>query len=147
MKKNEPGEKSIGSNEQSQSISNQDAATSMTSTTSSPLSRRSFFGRVGASTAVAAAAGVGLPSMFLSEKTMAGDDDDRDGDDDNDNRSSRRGRSFQIRRNAAIAERKVPVPPQIANGDEERYPNLVTTRRVCPTTASVRLTRSLTKLC
>jgi hypothetical protein len=72
----------------------------------------------------AAAAGVGLPSIFLSEKATAGDDDDQDGDDDDDG-SSRRGRSYRIRRRAAIAERRVPVPPQIANGDEARYPNFI----------------------
>jgi hypothetical protein len=120
MRKDEPNEKSAGSKEQSQPTSNQNAATS---TTSNPLSRRSFFGRVGASTAVAAAGGVGLPSLFLSGKATAGDDDDRDGDEDDG--SSRRGRSFQIRRRAAIAERKVPVPPQIANGDEARYSNFI----------------------
>lgn len=86
-------------------------------------SRRSFFSRVGASTAVAAAAGVGLPSMFSSENATARDDDDQDGDDDDG--SSRRERSFRIRRRAAIAERRLPVPPQIANGDEARYSNFI----------------------
>jgi hypothetical protein len=87
------------------------------------LSRRSFFSRVGASTALAAAAGVGLPSMLLSAKATARDDDDQDGDDDDG--SSRKVRSYRIRHRAAIEERKVPVPPQIANGDEERYPNFI----------------------
>jgi hypothetical protein len=120
MRKDEPNEKSAGSKEQSQPTSNQNTATS---TTSSPLSRRSFFGRIGASTAVAAAAGAALPSIFLSERATAGDDDDRDGDDDDG--SSRRGRSFQIRRRAALAERRIPVPPQTANGDEARYSNFI----------------------
>jgi hypothetical protein len=92
------------------------------SSASHHLNRRSFFSRLGASTAVAAAAGVGLPAMLLGEKATAGEDDDQDGDDDG---SSRRGRSYRIRHRAALEERKVPVPPQIANGDEERYPNFI----------------------
>lgn len=89
-----------------------------TTPVSKPLSRRSFFGRVGASTAVAAATGVGLP--LLSEKAKA-DDGDADADDP----SSRRGRSYRIRHTAAIEERKIPVPRQISNGDEARYPNFI----------------------
>ena len=81
-----------------------------------PLSRRSFFGRFGASTAAAAATGVGLPSFLLSEKAKAADDDEE---------SSRKARSFRIRVNAAIAEREVPTPHQISNGDETRYSNFI----------------------
>jgi hypothetical protein len=120
MRKNEPNEKSAVSKEQSQCISNQDAATS---TTSIPLSRRSFFGRVGASTAVAAATGVGLPSFLLSQKAKA--DHDGDGDADADDASSRRARSFEIRVRAASADRHVHSPKQISNGDEERYSKFI----------------------
>jgi hypothetical protein len=82
-----------------------------------PLSRRSFFTRVSASTAVAAAAtGAGLPSFLLSENTAAADAAD-DG--------SRRARSYRIRLRAASAERDLPTPPQISNGDEERHPNYI----------------------
>jgi hypothetical protein len=95
----------------------QDAATTAAS---NPLSRRSFFARVSASTTVAAATGVGLPSFLLSEKSKADD-----GDGDADDASSRRGRSYRIRKDAAIAERKIPTPPQISNGDETRYPNFI----------------------
>jgi hypothetical protein len=87
---------------------------------SDPLSRRSFFGRVSASTAVAAAAGAGLPSFLLGEKAKADD-----GDDDADDPLSRRGRSYRIRLNAAMAEHKILPPPQISNGDERRYPNFI----------------------
>ena len=80
-----------------------------------PLSRRSFFGRVGASTAFAAT-GVGLPSLLLSNK--AGADD---GGADN----SRSSRSFQLRTSAALAEREVPTPRQVSNGDERRYSNFI----------------------
>jgi len=81
-----------------------------------PLSRRSFFRRVSASTAVAAATGVGLPAFLLTEKTMAAEE----GDD-----GSRRARSYRIRVKAASAERDLPTPSQISNGDEERYPNYI----------------------
>jgi len=43
-----------------------------------PLSRRSFFRRVGASTALVAATSAALPSLLLS-KTAQADDDDGDG--------------------------------------------------------------------
>jgi hypothetical protein len=87
---------------------------------SNPLSRRSFFAGVGATTAVAAAT-AGLPSLLRSEKANADDDGDEDADD----ASSRRGRSYRIRKRAAIAERKIPTPLQIGNGDEARYPNFI----------------------
>src|SRR5258708_39112407 len=37
----------------------------------------------------------------------------------------RRERAFQIRLSAAIAERDVPVPPQVDNGDELLYPTRI----------------------
>ena len=90
----------------------------MAGVASPSLSRRSFFGRVSASTALAAAAGVGLPSLLLSKKANA---DDGDGDADD----SRKDRSFQIRKSAARAEREVSTPHQVSNGDERRYPNFI----------------------
>jgi len=51
MRKNETNEKSADNHEQFERIVKQDVATTAAS---SPLSRRSFFGRVSASTAVAA---------------------------------------------------------------------------------------------
>jgi hypothetical protein len=83
--------------------------------TSNRLSRRSFFGSV-------TATGVGLPALLLSENARAGDEDEQ-GADAND--GSRRARSYQIRHKAAIDERKIPVPRQISNGDETRYPNFI----------------------
>jgi hypothetical protein len=94
-----------------------------TNSTSSSLSRRSFLGRAGTSTAVAVAS-VGFPALLLSENVEArGVARIADQDDDEDD--SRRGRSFRIRLKAAIAERKIPVPPQIDNGDEAVYPNFI----------------------
>jgi hypothetical protein len=103
---------------------NLDAEDSATSSESNSLSRRSFLGRAGTSTAVAAAASVGLPSLLLSKNAEAHRVVGVDEQDDDDE-TSRRARSFQIRLKAAIAERKIPVPPQINNGDEARYPNFI----------------------
>src|SRR3984957_21355353 len=78
------------------------------------FSRRSFLGRAGASTLVAAAASAGLPAL-LSEKTE-GQIAESD---------ARADRSFQLRFNAAVRERNVPIPAQDNNGDEARYPNFI----------------------
>jgi hypothetical protein len=115
MKKNGTNEKSADSRDALARPSN---PTGVITAASNPLSRRSFFGRVGASTALAAATGVGLPSLLLSKKANADDGDD-DADD------SRKGRSFQLRKSAAHAEREVPRPHQLSNGDERRYPNFI----------------------
>ena len=112
MKKNQSNDKP----EENRITNAQDV---ITTPTSNSLSRRSFFGRVSASTAVAAATGVSLPSLLLSKQAKAGDDDGHDADDDDG--SSRRGRSYRIRRHAALEEREIPVPRQISNGDEKRY--------------------------
>jgi hypothetical protein len=104
--------------------SNAEAQDSGTNSTSNSLSRRSFLGRAGTSTVVAAAS-VGFPALLLTENVEArGVARISDHDDDEDD-SSRRGRSFQIRVEAATAERKVPTPRQINNGDEARYHNFI----------------------
>ena len=82
---------------------------------SNSLSRRSFLGAVSTTSAVAVA-GVGVPSLLLSEKSKA---------DAEDAGSSRRARSYQIRVAAAEAERNIPTPRQINNGDERRYDNFI----------------------
>ena len=87
------------------------------------LNRRSFLGRTGASTVAAAAAGV-LPSLLLGENARAGGLGSRE-ERFEDARDSRSARCFEIRMNAAIAERKIPAPPQINNGDEALYPNFI----------------------
>jgi hypothetical protein len=84
-----------------------------------PLSRRSFFGRVGASTALAATSAA-LPSLLLSKTAQADD-----GDGEVDDPASRRERSYRIRNRAALAERDIPTPPHISNGDEKLYPNFI----------------------
>jgi hypothetical protein len=82
---------------------------------SNSLSRRSFLGRISASSA-AAVAGVELLSLLLSKKAKA------DGEDEG---PSRRARSSQIRVEAADAERDIPTRRQINNSDELRYDNFI----------------------
>jgi hypothetical protein len=78
------------------------------------FSRRLFLSRAGASTLVAAAASAGLPAL-LSEKAE-GQIAESD---------ARADQSFQLRFNAAVRERNVPIPAQNNNGDEARYPNYI----------------------
>jgi hypothetical protein len=87
---------------------------------SNQLSRRSFFGRMGASTALAAATSAALPSLLLGETAKADD-----GDGDADDPASRRERSYRLRQKVALAERDIPTPPHIPNGDEKLYPNFI----------------------
>jgi hypothetical protein len=94
---------------------NQESHNSESNTAPSSLSRRSFLGRAGASTAIAAAASVGLPSLLLSENAEGQVPD----------QAARSDRSFQIRFNAAAMERNVQIPLQINNGDEARYANFI----------------------
>ncbi len=82
---------------------------------SNSVSRRSFLGRISASSA-AAVAGVELPSLLVSAPAKA---------DGGDVDPSRRARSYQIRVEAADAQRNIPTPEQINNGDERRYDNFI----------------------
>jgi hypothetical protein len=94
---------------------NQDIHNSESNTAPSSLSRRSFLGRAGASTAIVAAASIGLPAKLLGENSEGQIAD----------HASRSDRSFQIRFNAATRERNVQIPPQTNNGDETRYANFI----------------------
>ncbi len=90
-------------------LNNLDIQNLKTNSAANSLSRRSFLGRAGASTVVVAAASAGLPSL-LSENAEGQIAE-----------PARSDRSFQIRFNAAVRERNVQIPPQINNGDEDRY--------------------------
>jgi hypothetical protein len=94
---------------------------------SSELTRRAFLGRVGASAAVAGATAT-VPSLLAAQQDLSSDVAQAAADGEFlgpvDGRARRR-RSFQIRLNAAAAERRVPVPPQVNNGDEDLYPNRI----------------------
>src|SRR5229473_5431346 len=93
----------------------------------SSLSRRKFLGRVSVSAAAMATA-VGVPSSLANHRIKSGSAarsealaqaSDEDGD------QSRKERAFRIRLKTAIAERNVPVPPQVDNGDELLYPSRI----------------------
>src|SRR5213082_3575063 len=77
---------------------------------SRPLTRRIFLRSAGVGAAVASAAS----PLLLSETTQADDAS-----------PSRAQESFQIRGQAAAAERAVPTPRQMNNGDETRYDNFI----------------------
>jgi hypothetical protein len=64
MRTNETHEKSADSHDELRSQSNPEG---VATAAFNPLSRRSFFGRMGASTAVAAATGVALPAFFSED--------------------------------------------------------------------------------
>jgi len=94
---------------------NQDIHNLESNTVPGSLSRRSFLGRAGASTAIVAAVSVGLPPKLLGQNA----------DDQLAGHVSRSDRSFQIRFNAATRERNLHTPAQINNGDEARYANFI----------------------
>jgi hypothetical protein len=75
---------------------------------------------MGASTALAAATSAALPSLLLGETAKADD-----GDGDADDPASRREKSYRLRKQVALAERDIPTPPHIPNGDEKLYPNFI----------------------
>jgi hypothetical protein len=91
------------------------------------VSRRRFLGSVSVSAAAAATAasvpsllakqGLGSGRLATSGALAQASEADRD--------ESRRERAFRIRLRAATAERRVPVPPQVNNGDEALYPNRI----------------------
>jgi hypothetical protein len=114
MRTNDTSKKSEDNREQVKRVF--DAQAVAATAVSNPVSRRSFFGRVTAAT------GVGLPALLLSKNAKAGDEGDQGADADD---GSRRARSYRIRHRAALEERKIPVPRQISNGDEARYPNFI----------------------
>jgi hypothetical protein len=93
----------------------------------SPLSRRKFLGRVSVSAAAVVTA-VGIPSSLANQRVESGNAaqrEDQRHDSEEDGDQSRRERAFRIRLRAANAERNVPVPPQIDNGDEGLYPSRI----------------------
>jgi len=84
------------------------------------VSRRVFLGRVGASTAVAATA-LHVPDALAREENEA----DENEPSEVVAAEARRERAFRIRMKAANADRRIPVQPQVNNGDEARYANRI----------------------
>jgi hypothetical protein len=114
MRTNDTHDKSEDNREQVRRVSAAENGAKISMSNS--LSRRSFFG------SVTAATGVGLPALLLGENAKAAYEDGQ-GADMND--GSRRARSYRIRHMAAIEESQIPVPRQISNDDETRYPNFI----------------------
>jgi len=93
----------------------------------SSLSRRKFLGRMSVSAAAVATA-VGVPPSLANQRLDAGSAEQRDAlthASEEDGDQPRRERAFRIRLKTAIAERDVPVPPQVDNGDELLYPTRI----------------------
>lgn len=93
----------------------------------SPLSRRKFLGRASVSAAAVATA-TGIPSLLGNQRIESGSAAQREAlthvsEEDGD--QSRREQAFRLRVKTAIAERNVPVPPQVDNGDEGLYPTRI----------------------
>ena len=91
----------------------------------SSVSRRSFLGHAGATTAAAAAA-MGMPSVPMAQENGCIDSGAADSEVFGlvDPRA-RRERSLQIRIRTARQEHSLPVPAHVDNGDEDRYPNRI----------------------
>lgn len=89
----------------------------------SPLSRRSFLGHAGVSTAIAA---MGMPSFLKAQENECIDSGAADSElSGRVDARARRERALQIRIRAARQEHCLPVPVHIDNGDEARYPNRI----------------------
>jgi hypothetical protein len=93
----------------------------------SPLSRRKFLGRASVSAAAVATA-AGIPSLLANQRIESGSAAQREAlthASEEDGDQSRREQAFRLRLKTAIAERDVPVPPQVDNGDEQLYPSRI----------------------
>jgi hypothetical protein len=89
----------------------------------SSLSRRGFLGGVSGVTAATLAGGlIGSQPWLktLSAEVQANDLGPL-------NPTQRRNQAFRTRFDAALAQRNLPVPDHVTNGDEERYPNKIGT--------------------
>jgi hypothetical protein len=88
------------------------------SASSSPVTRRALLGRLGASTAIAAAAMHSIPAR-------ANEESEENRETGTVRAEERRERAFRNRVWAARVEHAIDVPRQINNGDEDLYPNRI----------------------
>jgi membrane-associated phospholipid phosphatase len=88
------------------------------SPTTGSLSRRGFLGCVGTSTAVVAASSASLPSLLAPEYASAEEIGPV-------NDEQRRSQAYQVRLQTAVAEKNIPLPSHLTNGDEQLYANKV----------------------
>ncbi|HXB22264.1 MAG TPA: vanadium-dependent haloperoxidase [Candidatus Solibacter sp.] len=89
------------------------------------LGRRKFL--KGAATVGIAAAGVAFEPLLGPHTSVARADERRNGEDDDrgSNGVRRADRAFEIRVEAAMRERKLPIPEHPTNGDEQRFDNRI----------------------
>jgi len=80
--------------------------------------RRQFLRGVGATGAATVAASALRIHPLLGSGTASANSEEDPGSD-------RRQQAFEIRKGAALAERRIPVPEQRTNGDEQAYPNKI----------------------
>jgi hypothetical protein len=84
-------------------------------------SRRRFLGQVGGLTTTTIAGSLaGFPSLSGDVNSASVDAESSPG-----KRENRADHAMQLRRQAAEAQRKLSLPPQPVNGDEEFYPNRI----------------------
>jgi hypothetical protein len=83
--------------------------------------RRKFISRLGC----AAAAGFAASATGFSSGAEAAGAQSNSTTASSSGGDTRALQSFRNRRNAALAELNVPVPPQVTNGDEQLYPNRI----------------------
>lgn len=88
-------------------------------------SRRKFIGGLGC--AAAATLVAGATGIRTEAKKSTGQNGSQNGFPgvSSSNGIQRAQQSFQNRRNAALAELNIPIPVEITNGDEQRYPNRI----------------------
>ena len=80
--------------------------------------RRLFLRSAGGGATAAVTAAIGPPLLLAARANAAeGGEDSDDG--------SRADRAFKVRSRAAREERSIPAPPQMNNGDEDRYGNFI----------------------
>jgi hypothetical protein len=84
--------------------------------------RRKFMGRIGrAAAASIAVSATGLSSVAKAASGQSNSAETQGSDHDN----TRAQKCFNVRRNAAANELNVHVPPELTNGDEQRYSNRI----------------------
>jgi hypothetical protein len=88
---------------------------------SASSTRRKFMGRVGR----AAAASIAVSATGFTSVAKAGSQESNSAAFNSNDGNARAQESFNIRHNAAQTELNVRVPPQITNGDEQRYSNRI----------------------
>ncbi|HEV2913871.1 MAG TPA: vanadium-dependent haloperoxidase [Pyrinomonadaceae bacterium] len=88
-----------------------------------PASRRRFLSRISQATIATVAASALLPSLHSVRAANPGQSKTSEPTRTDDNQ--RRNRAYQIRQQAALYQKNLPLAPHPINGDEERYTNRI----------------------